>query len=80
MDEEARYFLEGIEFDPWTAAELPVPGGLDVDGLRRVWLIVHAIIHALDCTLDECLPLIGRLVEIDRRLEAAQHGESSRQK
>ena len=31
-------------------------------------MIVYAILYLLDLTLDESIPLIGRLVEINRRL------------
>lgn len=32
--------------------------------------VVYALLHALDLTLDESTPLIGRLVEINRRIAA----------
>jgi hypothetical protein len=37
---------------------------------RELRIAAYAIIQALDGTLDESLPLIGRLGEIDRRLAA----------
>jgi hypothetical protein len=54
--------------DPWEVLELPLPDGLDRDQLQQVRMIVYAILHLLDLTLDEAIPLIGRLVQIDRRL------------
>jgi hypothetical protein len=48
-----------------------LPEGLDVEKLRLLRVNVHAIIQALDATLDDTLPVIGLLAEIDRRLKAA---------
>ena len=68
----AHDFLREIELDPWSwmAAGLPLPDGLDADALQRARVIVYALIHALRCTLDYALPIVGRLVEIDRRIAA----------
>jgi hypothetical protein len=48
----------------------PLPARLDIEMLREMRDTVYAIIQALDGTLDESLPFIGRLVEIDRRIAA----------
>jgi hypothetical protein len=40
----------------------------DLDALRRVRVVVYAVIHSLRRTLDDPLELIGRLAEIDRRI------------
>ena len=66
--EDARDFMDCIDVDPWFAIELPLPDGLDLDGLRRARDIVYAIIHALGGRLDDSLPFIGRLAELDRRI------------
>jgi uncharacterized protein (UPF0332 family) len=39
--------------------------------LQELRPVVYAHLHALDFTLDEATPLIGRLAEIDRRIAAA---------
>jgi hypothetical protein len=54
--------------DPWFAIELPLPDELDLDGLRRTRDIVYAIIQAVGGTLDDSLPFIGLLAEIERRI------------
>jgi hypothetical protein len=72
LDEEARDFKESLEVDPWFAIELPLPDSLDLDGLRHARDIVYAIIHALGGTLDDNLPFIGRLAEIDRRIALSE--------
>jgi hypothetical protein len=51
--------------------ERPLPEGLSRAELEQVRMIVYGILHLLDLTLDESLPLIGRLVKIDRRLAVA---------
>jgi hypothetical protein len=53
-----------IDVDPWFAIELPLPDGLDRDGLRRARDTVYAIIHTLSGTLDDSLPFVGRLAEL----------------
>jgi predicted nucleotidyltransferase len=43
--------------------------------LHELRPVVYAHLHALDFTLDEATPLIGRLAEIDHRIAAARsHG------
>jgi hypothetical protein len=69
--DEATSFFRDLSDDPWLAVELPLPAELDAEALRAVRAIVYAVIHAVDFTLDESTALIGRLVEIDRRLAAA---------
>jgi hypothetical protein len=69
-DDEAREFLMRVEADAWDAVDLPLPNGLDSAALRYVHDNVYGIIYSLDGTLDDNLPFIGRLAEIDRRLEA----------
>ncbi len=49
------------------------PAELDADALRAVRAIVYGVIQAVDFTLEESTALIGRLVEIDRRLAAVAH-------
>ena len=73
-DGKAWDFLMRVAVDKWNAVDLLLPDGLDIDGLRCVRDTVYAIIHALDFTLDDSLPFIGRLAEIDRRLTAADSG------
>jgi hypothetical protein len=70
-DYEAGDFLWRVKLDPWLASIWPLPDGLDSAALLYVRNIVYAIIH-LGGTLDDNLPLIGQLVEIDRRLAAAR--------
>lgn len=70
-DFEALDFLRRVAVDAWDAVDLPLPNGLDIDDLRFLRDTVYAIIHALDSTLDDSLPFIGRLAEIDRRLAVA---------
>ena len=57
-----------MRFDPWFAIEQPLPDGLDLDALQELRPTVYALLHALDFTLDEAIPIIGLLVEIDRRI------------
>jgi hypothetical protein len=68
MDEAARDFIDALICDPWFAIELPLPDQLALADLRRTRAIVYAIIQALGGTLDDSLPFIGRLAEIDRRI------------
>jgi hypothetical protein len=68
VDAAARGFIEALLRDPWLAIELPLPDELDIDGLRRTRDIVYAIIQALGGTLDDSLPLVGLLAEIERRI------------
>jgi hypothetical protein len=70
-------FEESIGIDPWFAIELRLPDRLDADGLRRPRDIVFAIIHALGGTLDDGLPFIGRLAEIERRIGLIERLQSS---
>ena len=53
MDEAARYFIEGVRFDPWFAIEQALPDGLDLAGLQELRPTVYALLDALDLTLDE---------------------------
>jgi len=73
--DEAASFFRDLSDDPWLAVELPLPAELDAEALRAVRAIVYAVIHAVDFTFEESTALIGRLVEIDRRLAAAEYGE-----
>jgi hypothetical protein len=71
--DQAASFLDDLSYDPWLAVELLLPAELDAEALRAVRAIVYAVIHAVDFTLEESTALIGRLVEIDRRLAASSH-------
>ena len=66
-------YLALLWCDPWDVMEWPLPDNLGLNGLREVRMIVYAVLH-LDLTLDESTSLIGRLVEIDRRI-ARMHPE-----
>jgi hypothetical protein len=69
MEDEAEMFMFEIEHDPWAAITEPLPESLyDLDALKQLRSIVYAVIHAFDWGLDDSLGLIGRLVEIDRRI------------
>ena len=69
MGDEARIVHVRIEHHPWTATTEPLPESLyDLDALKRLRPIVYAVIHAFTWNLDDSLGLIGRLVEIDRRI------------
>jgi hypothetical protein len=70
MDDAAREFIEYLRLDPWDAIDLdePLPDGLDLAALQELRTAVYALLHVLDFTLDEATPIIGRLVEIDRRI------------
>lgn len=70
IDTAAREFVEAVYYDPWDAMDLdlPLPDGLDLDALQSVRPVVYALLQALDLTLGEATGLIGRLVEIDRRI------------
>ena len=77
MDDEAELFMFEIEHDPWAAITEPLPESLnDLDALKRLRPIVYAVIHALAWSLDDSLGLIGRLVEIDRRIALIEHRSS----
>ena len=71
---DAGEFLSLLWCDPWEVTEWPLPDDLDLNGLHQVRMIVYAVLQVLDLTLDESTPLIGRLVEIDRRI-ARMHPE-----
>ena len=46
----------------------PLADSLDLAALQELRPTVYALLHALDFTLDEAIPIIGLLVEIDRRI------------
>lgn len=75
MDAAARAFIKYVRIDPWEAIDLdqPLPADLDPAALLQLRAIVYALLQALDFTLDEATPIIGRLVEIDRSLAARSH-------
>jgi hypothetical protein len=62
--------LNALYCDPWNAMDfdVPLPDGLDLAALQSLRPIVYALLQALDLTLDEATGLIGRLIEIDRRI------------
>jgi hypothetical protein len=64
----ARFLIDGMRVDPWFAMEHPLPHDLHLAALQELSSIVYPLLHALDFTLDEAAPLIGRLMEIDRRI------------
>jgi hypothetical protein len=67
MDDEAELFM--FEHDAWAAITEPLPESLyDFDALKGLRPIVYAVIHTVTWSLDDSLGLIGRLVEIDRRI------------
>jgi hypothetical protein len=70
-DDDPAAFVARVEYDAWIVFEEELPQALDIDALRALRDAAHAVIHALDGTLDDALPFIARLVEIDRRLQAA---------
>ena len=77
MDDEAELFMFEIEHDPWAAITEPLPESLyDLDALKRLRPIVYAVIHAFTWSLDDSLGLIGRLVEIDRRIALLERRSS----
>jgi hypothetical protein len=43
--------------------EEPSPEDLDIAALQELRSVVYALLHAPDFTLDEAMPLIGRLAE-----------------
>jgi hypothetical protein len=79
MDAAAREFIEYVRIDPWDAIDLdePLPNDLDLAALQELRSVVYALLHALDFTLDEATPIIGRLVEIDRRIVLNERLRSS---
>jgi hypothetical protein len=77
MDEAARYFIEGVKFDPWFVFQEPLPDDLDLAALQELRPVVYALLHALDFTLDEATELIGLLAEIDRRIALMERLRSS---
>jgi hypothetical protein len=71
-------FIFLLEHDPWWIIfEGGLPEGLDVETLTLLRVNVYAIIQALDATLDDTLPVIGLLAEIDRRLADAGRSAAS---
>ena len=78
MDEAREFMVRVFDCDPWFAIELPLPDGLDIDGLRRTRDVVYAIIQAVGGTLDDSLPFIGRLAEIARRIALLANSTSLR--
>jgi hypothetical protein len=48
----------------------------DAAALKRLRPIVYAVIHALSWSLDDSLGLVGRLVEIDRRIAIIERRSS----
>jgi hypothetical protein len=48
----------------------------DADALKRLRMIVYAVIHAFAWSLDDSLGLIGRPVEIDRRIAITERRSS----
>jgi hypothetical protein len=77
MDEAARYFIEGVRFDPWFAIEPPLPDDLDLAALQEIRPVVYALLHALDFTLDEATPIVWLLAEIDCRIGLIERLQSS---
>jgi hypothetical protein len=55
-----------------TIHDEPLPAGLELAALQRLRAVVYASLQALDFTLDEATAIIGRLVEIDRRIATAR--------
>jgi hypothetical protein len=77
MDDEAELLMLEIEHDAWAAITEPLPANLyDFDTLKRLRPIVYAVIHAFTWSLDDSLGLIGRLVEIDRRIALIERRSS----
>jgi len=78
MDALARDFVAYVELaNPWAAITEPLPASLDdLDALKRLRPIVYAVIHAFAWGLDDSLGLIGRLVEIDRRIGVGERRSS----
>jgi hypothetical protein len=66
--EAARFLIEGVGVDPWLAMEHPLPHDLHLAALQELHSIFYALLPALDFTVDAAAPLIGRLMEIDRRI------------
>ena len=65
MDAAARAFIKYVRIDPWEAIDLDQPLPADHPAaLLQLRAIVYALLQALDFTLDEATPIIGRLVEI----------------
>jgi hypothetical protein len=80
MDDAARDFVTYVELaNPWAAITEPLPESLyDLDALKRLRPIVYAVIHAFAWSLGDSLGLIGRLVEIDRRIAIIERRSSHR--
>jgi len=77
MDDEAEFFMFEIAHDSWAMITEPLPESLyDLDALKRLRPIVYAVIHAFTWSLDDSLGLIGRLVEIDRRIAVIERRSS----
>jgi len=65
--DDARDFMDCIDVDPWFAIDCrcrTTSTSTDCAACD----IVYAIIHALGGTLDDSLPFVGRLAELDRRI------------
>jgi hypothetical protein len=79
MDDKAELFVFEIGHDSWAAITEPLPEGLyDLDALTRLRRIIYAVTHAFTWSLDDSLGLIGRLVEIDRRIALIERRSSHR--
>ena len=44
MDEAARYFIEGVKFDPWFVFQEPLPDDLDLAALQELRPVAAAFI------------------------------------
>jgi hypothetical protein len=77
IDDKAELFMFKVEHNPWAAIAAPLPKSLyDLVALKRLRPIVYAVIHAFTWTFDDSLGLIGRLVEIDRRIALIERRSS----
>jgi len=78
-EDKTELFMFEIEHDPWAAITEPLHERLyDFDALKRLRPIVYAVIHAFTWSPDDSLGLIGRLVEIDRRIALIERRSSHR--
>ena len=76
MDRETAQFCYALQGDPWAVLDFDLPLPADLDTLRHARDILYAIIHSVRCTLDDALPMIGRLIEIDRRIAALKEANT----